>query len=88
MSYCRMNGEDSDAYIIATVHGYECISCKLFGDRNYTKTFITEEPGRMLAHMYEHRSHGHKIPERATEQMRKDATIVLGSYKNCATIIE
>lgn len=78
MSFCRMNGEDSDAYIIATFHGYECISCKLFGQNNYRRTFITEEPGRMLAHMYQHQAWGHRIPDYAIDRMWKDARRVLG----------
>jgi len=70
MSYCRMNGKDSDVYFLPTFDGLECCACRLTPERNGqygSKYFKTRSRAR--AHLLRHREAGHKVPESAIKRL-------------------
>lgn len=73
MSYCRMNGQDSDVYVIRTMDDLQCLGCKLdrrSGDnRGIFRT--TGEMG-MIRHLETHRAAGHRVPDRAFERLYRE----------------
>lgn len=69
MSYCRMNGTDSDVYVIASRYGWECVACSLAGDRY---GLIVGSRERMLIHLELHRSKGHQVPAHAIERLERE----------------
>ena len=70
MSYCRMS-EGSDVYVIATWDpkdkgpAWWCCGCQR--SNNFVRTREA-----MLAHLYQHRKDGDRVPEHAIERLLKE----------------
>lgn len=77
MSYCRYNGKDSEAYVIASLMGHlECIGCRITGQPSSDGVvygyFTTHSRQAMIEHLQEHRQRGYKVPFRATRRLRRE----------------
>jgi hypothetical protein len=72
MSYCRFS--QGDVYLFENVYGYfDCCGCKLRGmDR-----FLTRR--ETLAHLEEHRSAGHDVPQYAIDRLQEELKTI-GNY--------
>jgi hypothetical protein len=79
MSYCRMNGTDSDVYVIATSDGvkdlWECVGCSLTKE-SYGKTAHTRTA--MMCHLSHHRAVGDKVPQRAIDRLKRERDEIEG----------
>lgn len=86
MSYCRHNGMDSEAYVIATVGGHlECLGCRITGEpaENGLRYgfYCTHSRTEMIKHLQEHRQRGFKVPFRATRRLRREIKEVGDTYE-------
>jgi predicted small metal-binding protein len=68
MSYCRANNTDSDVYVIKynVYKVFGCLGCPSLG------AFSCDTEEEMLQHLLEHRSAGHKVPERAINRLKRE----------------
>lgn len=65
MSYCRNDGVDSDVYVIRHVNGMLVCYCCLPDNEH-------ERPEEMITHLLNHRSLGHKVPDRALDRLNAE----------------
>jgi len=72
MSYCRMNGEDSDIYLYNDItNGRICMSCPMIGDGE--GHVLMPNAKDAIAHCKKHRELGHKVPAYAFTRLREEA---------------
>jgi hypothetical protein len=77
MSYCRHNGEDSEAYVIGSIMGHlECLGCRITGEPADNGLcygfFTTHSRTEMIKHLQEHRQRGFKVPFHATRRLKRE----------------
>ena len=65
MSYCRF-GPDSDAYVVGSVDGHRCVSCRLMPEHGgMHDDYLATDACDMYEHLIEHQKAGHQINENA-----------------------
>ncbi len=81
MSYARHGGPDSDSevYVIRTIGGHiECLGCRISGepaaDGLRYGFFCATDEADMIAHLERHREQGWKVPQRAIDRLRSEAS--------------
>ena len=74
MSYCRMNGKDSDVYVYQSVYGgIVCCACRITPVYDWWADVNTgDEPLVMLQHLTLHEAVGHRVPWRALERLAQE----------------
>lgn len=76
MSYCRVNGTDSDVYMYPINHGEQivCCGCRFCEGEETEIEFDT--PLAALAHLHKHIETGDKVPQRAIDRLAEQVTLV------------
>ena len=70
MSYCRLNGKDSDVYMYLSDAGYECCWCSM--DPGMI-VLVGKKPEDAIAHLRRHvEMFGDRVPDRAFEELQKE----------------
>lgn len=69
MSYCRANGEDSDAYVMKTgPNSWWCCGCPISEE----KGFMTNTLQKLRQHLSEHLAAGSKVPQRTFDRIDRE----------------
>lgn len=76
MSYARFGHDGSDVYVYAGADDlYRCVWCLMKNPPKLEEDwddFVCEDPRDMLAHLYQHRSRRHNVPQRAIDRLRRE----------------
>lgn len=72
MAYSRF-GTNSDIYLVHSAqYGLECLNCKLTHHKSNLNTKSLKTKHGAIKHLLAHRSHGHKVPERAILRLSEE----------------